>query len=207
MQEIPPSSGASHGYNSRSDFLDQLGIYFLRDIDDVQAERFSKTMLVIASIFKREPGRRITVYINSGGGSVGAGFAMIETIFRIKREYGVPVDTVILGYAYSMGAIISQAGDNRSMGFFSTMMLHSSSWTILGDDQKIFSDYQKLSKLYQSRIGELFHRRTKMHSVSWWTRFIYSGRDRFLSSAECLDLKLVDEVCAFDTCYIVDESV
>ena len=32
---------------------------------------------------------------------------------------------------------------------------------------------------------------------------MYSGRDRFLSATECHKLRLVDEVCEFDTCYIL----
>ena len=189
-------------YNSRQVMLDRFGVYFLRDINDVEAERFGKSLLVMATGLKGFPGRRITVYINSGGGSVGAGFSMMESMYKVKREFGIPVDTVILGYAYSMGAIIAQAGDKRSMGFFSTMMLHGGTWAIVGEDQKIFSDYQKLATLYQNKIGELFARRTGLHTPRWWARYIYSGRDRFLSPLECQKLSLVDEVCAFEDCYM-----
>lgn len=191
--------------NSRRAMLDQFGIYFLRDIGDVEAEHFSKSMLVMGSALRNYPGNRITVYINSGGGSVGAGFAMMEAMYKVKRDYGVAVDTVVLGYAYSMGAVIAQAGDKRSMGFFSTMMLHGGTWNIVGEDHRIFQDYQKLADLYKKKIGELFARRTSQQNPQWWTRYIYSGRDRFLSAQECLDLGLVDEVCEFDKCYIPSE--
>ena len=199
--QVPRLEELIADYNNRQTMLDRFGVYFLRDITDVDAERFAKSMLVMATGLKGFPGRRITIYINSGGGSVGAGFAMMESIYKVKREFSIPVDTVILGYAYSMGAIIAQAGDKRSMGFFSTMMLHGGTWAIVGEDQKIFSDYQKLATLYQRKIGELFARRTGTHTNGWWTRYIYSGRDRFLSPSECLKLRLVDEVCAFDECY------
>ena len=189
--------------NSRQAMLDRFGVYFLRDIHDIEAERFAKSMLIMGTGLKSYPGQRITVYINSGGGSVGAGFAIMETMYKVKRDYGVPVDTVVLGYAYSMGAIIAQAGDKRSMGFFSTMMLHGGTWSIVGEDQRIFADYQKLADLYKQKIGELFARRTGLHTPRWWTRYIYSGRDRFLSPQECLNLRLVDEVCEFDNCYIL----
>lgn len=151
----------------------------------------------------RSPGGRISVLINSGGGSVGAGFAMIEMMYKVKRELGVPVDTAILGYAYSMGAVIFQAGDHRSMGYFSTMMLHSASWQVSGRDSEVFTDLRKLSGLYQHMNAELFCRRTGLHSHDWWRRFIYSGKERYLSARECLKLRLVDEVCEFlDECYL-----
>jgi ATP-dependent protease ClpP protease subunit len=209
-QQVPSLAELLEDQANRRSFLDQVGVYFVRDINDVEAERFSKSLLVIASQLKRMGGqRRITIYINSGGGSMGAGFAMMEMMYKIKRDFIIPVDTVVLGYAYSMGAIIAQAGDRRSMGFFSTMMLHSGTWSVVGEDQKIFSDYQKLATTYQQKIGELFHRRTGTHTPRWWTNFVYSGRDRFLSANECHKLRLVDEVCEFDTCYILppDERV
>ena len=182
--------------------LDRFGIYFLRDIHDVEAEKFAKSMLAMATGLQQYPNSRITVYINSGGGSVGAGFSIMEIMYKIKRDFGIPVDTVVLGYAYSMGAVIAQAGDKRSMGFFSTMMLHGGTWSITGEDHRIFADYLKLADLYKEKIGELFYRRTGLHNPRWWIRYIYSGRDRFLSARECLELQLVDQVCDFDSCYI-----
>jgi ATP-dependent protease ClpP protease subunit len=177
--------------------------YLFKDIDNAESERFCATLWAMANSIVQVPGSRIVVLINSGGGAVGAGFAMIEMMYKIKRELGVPVDTVILGYAYSMGAVIFQAGDHRSMGYFSTMMLHSASWQVSGRDSAVFTDLKKLSDLYQSMMAELFHRRTGIHSPQWWRRFVYSGKDRYFSAQECLKLGLVDEVCQFlDECYL-----
>jgi ATP-dependent Clp protease protease subunit len=138
--------------------------------------------------------RPITLYINSGGGSVGAGLAMMQMMDEVRRLYGVKLNTVITGYAYSMGAIVFQAGDHRTMGIYSTMMLHSSSWMLSGEDERIFGDYAKLAEHNRRLVAELFARRTGLHNPRWWERYIYSGRDRFLSAAECLKLRLVDEV-------------
>jgi ATP-dependent protease ClpP protease subunit len=181
------------------------GCYYLfKDIDNTEAERFCSGLWAGANILSRVPDGRITLYINSGGGSVGAGFSMIEMLYKIKRERRIPVETVILGYAYSMGANVFQAGDHRRMGYFSTMMLHSASWQVSGRDSEVFRDLKKLSDLYQRMSAELFYRRTGLHSPAWWRRFIYSGKERYLSAQECLKLGLVDEVCQFlDECYIV----
>lgn len=186
-------------HQARRADLDRHGVYFLGGITDDEAERFSKTVLLMSIERQFAPSQPIVVYINSGGGSVGAGMAMIEMINKVKRDYKVRVETVITGYAYSMGAIVFQAGDHRVMGSLSTMMLHSSSWMISGEDEKVFKDYAKLSRLYKNMVGALFAQRTGRHDDRWWERFIYNGRDKFLSAAECLELGLVDEVAVFPT--------
>ena len=180
-------------YQARKQELDREGVYFVGEINDQEAEQFCKGLLLM-SIERQRNASPITLYINSGGGAVGAGLAMMEMMDTVRRRYGVTIQTVITGYAYSMGAIVTQAGDHRSMGRYSTMMLHSSSWVISGEDEKIFEDYAKLAEHYRHIVAELFARRTRHHTVRWWERFIYSGRDRFLSAAECLKLGLVDEV-------------
>lgn len=196
-EEVPPGAALQV-------LAERVGVYYLfRNIDDQEAERFCATLWLMAKAMAQGTGSRITVFINSGGGSVAAGFAMIEMMYKVKRDLGVPVDTVILGYAYSMGAHVFQAGDNRKMGYFSTMMLHSASWQVSGRDSEIFRDLKKLSDIYQRMTGELFYRRTSLHSPGWWRQFIYGGRERYLSAQECLKLRLVDEVCQFlNECYL-----
>lgn len=175
--------------------LDATGVYFITEIDPAHAQEFGKTLLLMASARAGEPkGDPITLYINSGGGSVGDGLAMIESINLMRARYHVRIDTAILGYAYSMGAIVAQAGDTRSIGRFGTLMLHSSEWTVSGEDAKVFKDYQRLSAHYQEVIAALFAARSGHRDAAWWRRFIWSGRDRFLGPDECLALGLVDRI-------------
>ena len=125
-----------------------------------------------------------TLTLNDARGDV-----LIEDI-----ENGVRIDTVVLGYAYSMGAIVLQAGDTRTIGRFGTLMLHSSQWMISGEDERVFKDYQRLSAHYQEVVAQLFAARTGQRDSAWWRRYIWSGRDRFLGPDECLQLGLVDRV-------------
>jgi ATP-dependent protease ClpP protease subunit len=174
--------------------LDATGAYFVTDIDAAHAEDFAKTLLLMCVPRSGRPDEPITVYINSGGGTVGDGLAMMEMINRMRRQYRVRIDTAVLGYAYSMGAIVTQAGDHRSIGRFGTLMLHSAQWILSGDDERIFKDYQQLSEHYQQTVGALFASRTGHKDTAWWRRFIWSGRERFLGPEECLELGLVDEI-------------
>lgn len=186
------------GYSERRAELDRAGVAFVSDITDAEAERFSKSVLLMAIERRNRRDLPLTVYINSGGGSVGAGLAMIEIMARVRRQYGLVIHTVVTGYAYSMGAILFQAGDRRIMGEFSTLMLHGTQWMLVGEDEKVFKDYLKLATHYQDVIGGLFAQRTRLHDAEWWRDFIYNGRDKFLSPKECLELQLVDEVMNYD---------
>ena len=174
--------------------LEAAGAYFVGPIDDQAAELFARSLLLMSVARSGRTDRPITIYVNSQGGSVSAGFAMMEMVYHMKREHGVRVNMHITGSAFSMAAVLVQAGDHRSMGSLSTMMLHSTSWVLSGEDQKIFQDYEKLSEHYQNVTSQIFCRRTGRKDARWWRRFIYSGRDRFLGAEECLELGLVDEI-------------
>ncbi len=198
--DVPRLEDVLRNYSERRAELDRMGAYFLGAIDEAEAERCSKALLLMA-IERREEraeDRPLTLYINSAGGAVGAGLAIIEMVSRVRRQYDVRVDTVITGYAYSMGAIVFQCGQTRSMGRYSTMMLHGARWTLSGEEERIFKDYLKLATHYQALIGGLFAQRTGRETAEWWADFIYSGGDKFLSAAECRELGLVDEIIEDD---------
>lgn len=181
-------------YASRRSELEAAGAAFVGAIDDATAEQFSRGLLLMSAARAGRTQLPITIYINSPGGSVGAGFSMMEMVYHMKREHGVRVVMHVTGAAHSMAAVLVQAADHRSMGPLSTMLLHSSSWVLSGEDDKIFRDYQKLSEHYQNVTSQIFARRTNTKDARWWRRFIYSGHDRFLGADECLTLGLVDEI-------------
>jgi ATP-dependent Clp protease, protease subunit len=196
LVDIPRLEQLLRSQAERQADLDRNGAYFLGAIDEGEAERCCKALLLMA-IDRREHDaldRPLTLYINSPGGSVGAGLAIIEMVARVRRLYGVTVNTVITGYAYSMGAIVFQCGGHRSIGRYSTMMLHGARWTLSGEEERVFRDYLKLAQHYQLLIGNLFAQRTGREDARWWANYIYTGGDKFLSATECQELGLVDEI-------------
>jgi len=65
--------------------------------------------LVIAQLLfleAEDPEKDITIYVNSPGGSVMAGLALIDTMNLVKPD----VSTVCVGMAASMGSLILNAG-------------------------------------------------------------------------------------------------
>lgn len=69
-------------------------------------------------------GEEITLYINSPGGEVTSGLAVYDVI-RLMES---PVNTVCIGMAASMGAILFLAGRNRSMLPHTRLMIHDPSY-------------------------------------------------------------------------------
>ena len=185
-------------YIQKTQRLELEGIYFLGDITDEAAQEMGQALVAMSVEREGQADKPITIYINSGGGSVGAGLAMMQMIYRMRDLYKVTINTVVMGYAYSMGAIVFQAGDTRQIGSFSTLMLHSPQWFLSGSDQKIFNDYATLARHYKNLVSNIFAQRSKKYDAAWWESFIYSGRDRFLTAQECLDLGLADEIYGLD---------
>lgn len=177
--------------------LDRLATYFVGEISDEEAERFCKTLWILGQSRQgivRPEEKALTIFVNSAGGSVPAGFAMMEFIYRVRRDFEMPVYMCVTGIAYSMAAVVLQAASHRVMGELSTLMLHSPSWVLAGKDSQIFQDYEHLAEGYRRIIGKIFETRTGYKTADWWIRLIYSERDRFLTAQECLKLGLVDEI-------------
>ena len=182
-------------YNmARQRQLEANGLYFLGEITDDTARQLGEALVSMSVEREGRADQPITIYISSGGGSVGAGLGMMQMIYRMRAQYKVTINTVVTGYAYSMGAIVFQAGDKRQIGSFSTLMLHSPQWFLSGSDQTIFSDYAILARHYKSLVSNIFAQRSGTHDARWWEEFIYSGRDRFLTAEECIELGLADEI-------------
>lgn len=81
--------------------------------------------LIIAQLMyleNEDPKKDITMYVNSGGGSVTAGMAIIDTMHFIKPD----VSTICVGMAASMGAmILSQGAEGKRYALpNSEVMIH-----------------------------------------------------------------------------------
>ena len=140
----------------RQQYLEAHGLYFLGEIDDDAAERLGQALVTMSVEREGQADKPITVYINSGGGSVGAGLGMMQMIYRMRALHKVTINTVVTGYAYSMGAIVFQAGDKRQIGSFSTLMLHEPQWSLSGTDQQVFSDYATLARHYGRSLSRTY---------------------------------------------------
>lgn len=129
----------------------------------------------------------IKLYINSPGGSVTAGMAIIDTIDSMKRK----VQTVGIGSCASMAAMLLLCGTGERKSLKNTrIMLHSVSSGTGGTviDQKIQLDESLfLQDVMMKKISE--RSKLSLDEVIKMTE-----RDKYLSAKEAKKLGLIDTI-------------
>ena len=107
------------GYDLFSRLLKDRIILLFNEVNDDLACSVISQLLYLEAI---DPEKDITIYINSPGGSVSAGFGIYDTIKHLKCD----VNTVCVGMAASMGAFLLAAGTKgkRSALENSQIMIH-----------------------------------------------------------------------------------
>lgn len=115
---IERTSAGADSISLESVMFEHRVIFLDKPIDADSVNEIIKQILVLAMNGK-EP---ITIVINSPGGNIGDGLALVDTI----RSSPVPIRTISLGLAASMGAIILAAGTHghRYISKHSRVMLH-----------------------------------------------------------------------------------
>jgi ATP-dependent Clp protease protease subunit len=91
--------GAPVGLVIQKKFLEQRKIFLWGAVTDETAKDITEKLLYLETV---NPGKEITFYINSPGGSVTAGMAVYDTMKLITS----PITVVVTGMAASMGSIL-----------------------------------------------------------------------------------------------------
>lgn len=133
-------------YNNRQVFL--TGV-----IDEKSTRDIIKELRAL-SIINSKP---IVMHINSRGGYVQEGLAIIDTM----RTIGAPVITIIIGIAASMAAIISITGAQRLMTKNAVWMAHNITSGTYDYLEKVYDKVDYL-KLLEKQIFLIFRARTKL---------------------------------------------
>lgn len=97
------ANGGERSYDIFSRLLNERIIVLSDEINDVTASLCVAQLLYLEST---NPGKDISLYINSPGGSVSAGLAIYDTMNFIKCD----VSTICIGRAASMGAFLLSSG-------------------------------------------------------------------------------------------------
>src|SRR5690606_3524596 len=100
---IERSSRGERSYDIFSRLLMDRIIFLGTPIDDTVANIIIAQLLFLES---DDPGKDIFLYINSPGGSVYAGLAIYDTMQYLQS----PVNTMCMGMAASMGALLLATG-------------------------------------------------------------------------------------------------
>jgi len=91
------------GYDIYSRLLKDRIVFLGGGIDDDMANLIIAQLLFLES---EDPKKDISLYVNSPGGSVTAGLAILDTMNHVKPD----VSTVVVGMAASAAAVILAAG-------------------------------------------------------------------------------------------------
>ena len=83
-------------------FLEQRKIFLWGAVTDETAKDITEKLLYLEAV---APGKEITFYINSPGGSITAGMAVFDTMRLVTS----PITVVVTGMAASMGSILLSA--------------------------------------------------------------------------------------------------
>lgn len=162
-------------------------IFLGTPIDDTTANVLQAQLLYLDSA---DPGKDISIYINSPGGSVYAGLGIYDTMQFI----GCDVQTICTGMAASMAAVLLVAGEEgKRMALpHSRVMIHQP----MGGAQGQASDIEITAREIQKLKKELYsiiatHSHTDFDKV--WAD---SDRDYWMTADEAKEYGMIDLVLA-----------
>ncbi len=153
---VEQTGRGERAYDIFSRLLKERVIFLVGPIDDQVANLVVAQMLFLEA---ENPDKDISLYINSPGGSVSAGFAIYDTMNFIKPD----VSTICMGMAASMGSFLLTAGTKGKRYCLpnSTVMIHQPLGGYQGQasDIEIHTRYilktkQTLHELYVKHTGQ-----------------------------------------------------
>jgi len=185
---IEQTSKGERSYDIFSRLLKDRIIFLGEDVNPTSAGLVIAQLLFLES---EDPDKEIFLYINSPGGSITDGMAIVDTMNYIK----CPVATYCVGMAASMGAVLLASGEKgrRFATPNSEILIHQ---PLIGGNGisgqtteiKIHADHMvktrdKLNKLLSERTGqpiEVIEKDTE--------------RDNYMTAGEALDYGLIDGI-------------
>ena len=185
---VEQTSKGERSYDIFSRLLKDRIIYLGEDVNPTTSSLIVAQMLFLES---EDPDKEIFFYINSPGGSITDGMAIVDTMNYIK----CPVSTVCVGLAASMGAVLLAAGEKGKRFAMpnSEVMIHQ---PLIGGgglqgqatEIKIHADHlvktrEKLNKFLSERTGKPLEQIEKD-----------TERDNYMTAQEALEYGLIDGI-------------
>ena len=184
---IEKTSMGERAYDIYSRLLKERIIFVSGEVEDTMANLIVAQLLFLESESKDKD---ITLYVNSPGGSVTSGFAIIDTMKLVKAD----VSTVVVGMAASMGALIASQGTKGKRFALpnSKIMMHQPSSGFQGTSADIEISARETLKM-RHRLDEMLADATGK-SVEEIHRD--TDRDFWLSADEAAVYGVIDSVIA-----------
>ena len=160
-------------------------IFLGTPIDDYVANVIQAQLLFLDTA---DPGKDISIYINSPGGVVQAGLGIYDTMQYISSKVG----TICTGMAASMAAVLLVAGEKgrRSALPHSRVMIYQPSGGMQGQSSDMEIAVREVQKLRQ----ELYHIISEHSGQPFKKVEKDSDRDYWMTAQEALAYGMVDSV-------------
>ena len=182
---IEKTSSGESSYDIYSRLLQDRIIFLSNEVNDDIASLIVSQLLFLES---QDPGKDISLYINSPGGSVSAGFAIYDTMNYIKCD----VATYCMGLAASMGAFLLAGGakGKRYAMPNAEIMIHQPSGGAKGQETEIRIVAEQILKT-RERLNQILADNTgKPLDVI----VADTERDNYMTAEEAKAYGLVDHV-------------
>lgn len=184
---IEQSSKGERAYDIYSRLLKDRIIMVTGPVEDTMANAIIAQLLFLDS---QDNKKDIYMYVNSPGGSVSAGLAIVDTMNLIKSD----VQTIVMGMAASMGTIIASSGTKgkRFMLPNAEYLIHqpmggagqgTQQTDIAIVAESILKTRNKLEKILSDNSGQPIN---KIHNDC--------ERDHWLNAQETLTYGFIDEI-------------
>jgi ATP-dependent Clp protease protease subunit len=147
--------------------------------------------LIIAQLIfldGEDPGKEISLYINSPGGVVTAGLAIYDTMQYIKS----PITSICVGQAASMAAVLLAAGTKGKRYALpnSRVLIHQPMGGVEGQATDIDIHAREILKI-RDRINEILAKHTGQ-SIKKIAKD--TDRDFYMSAEEAKEYGIIDEI-------------
>jgi len=181
--EIDPRFGDFFELKVEQELLKHRQIMIFSEINQGLAREVIEKLLVLDSL-SRDP---IMMWINSGGGSVDDGYAIID----VMQQSRSPIITLVVGSACSMAAQISIVGDIRKMTTNSTWMAHDMAGGVWGDYTTKVIDRVEYLEREQYKGEQHLRRHTNLSDKDIAKA---KNGELWLYPEKCLQYGIIDEI-------------
>lgn len=134
----------------------------------------------------------LVVHINSPGGNVFEGLGICSII----KDSAKPVTTINEGIAFSMGAVVLEAGAKRKSARGALLMFHSAASCVSGNKLELAAGAELLGKFDESLALVISDRSGK--SKEEIVEKYFDGKDHYLTAEEALAEGFIDEIVDSD---------
>lgn len=182
---IEQSGRGERAYDIYSRLLRDRVVFIVGAVTEQTANLVVAQLLFLES---ENPDKDISLYINSPGGSVSAGFAIYDTMQFVKPD----VSSICIGVAASMGAFLLAAGAKGKRYSLpnSRIMIHQPMGGVQGQAadieihaKEILYLRERLNKILSERTGQPVEKIAKD-----------TDRDNFMSADDAVKYGLIDKI-------------